>query len=86
VSLGLNNSYVEFRFNVGSGPAVIRSDHPIRIGEWHTVILSRNKKQGTGQLVRHVTKKILCIFRLLFLWTRVQCLLSPVRLPEEFKV
>jgi hypothetical protein len=46
VSLGLNNSYVEFRFDVGSGPAVIRSDHPIRIGDWHTVKLSRTRKQG----------------------------------------
>jgi hypothetical protein len=54
VSLGLNNSYVEFRFDVGSGPAVIRSDHPIRIGEWHTVKLSRTRKQGTGQVVRHM--------------------------------
>ena len=46
VSLGLNNSYVEFRFEVGSGPAIIRSSHPIRIGEWHTVKLFRNRKQG----------------------------------------
>jgi len=58
VSLGLNNSYVEFRFNVGSGPAVVRSDHPIRIGEWHTVTLSRTKKQGSGQLVKCVTQKV----------------------------
>jgi dystroglycan 1 len=48
VSLGLNNSYVEFRFDVGSGPAVIKSDRQIRIGEWHTVKLSRTRKQGTG--------------------------------------
>ena len=59
VSLGLNNSYVEFRFDVGSGPAVIRSDRPIRIGEWHTVALSRTKKEGTGQLVKCVTQKVL---------------------------
>lgn len=77
VSLGLNNSYVEFRFDVGSGPAVIRSDHPIRIGEWHTVVLSRTKKQGTGQFVKNVTQKVLnvscCV---IFMDACVQCLLS----------
>ena len=46
MSLGLNRSYVEFRFDVGSGPAVIRSANPITIGEWHTVKLNRNRKQG----------------------------------------
>ncbi|XP_021927336.1 basement membrane-specific heparan sulfate proteoglycan core protein isoform X6 [Zootermopsis nevadensis] len=47
VSLGLNNSHVEFRFDVGSGPAIIKSDRPISLGEWHTVKLSRTRKQGT---------------------------------------
>jgi hypothetical protein len=61
VSLGLNNSYVEFRFDVGSGPAVIRSDHPIRTGEWHTVILSRTKKQGAGYVMKCVTNEVPCL-------------------------
>ncbi|XP_069692113.1 basement membrane-specific heparan sulfate proteoglycan core protein isoform X26 [Periplaneta americana] len=46
MSLGLNNSYVEFRFDVGSGPAIIRSANPIRIGEWHTVELNRTRRIG----------------------------------------
>nr|CAD7392246.1 unnamed protein product [Timema cristinae] len=46
ISLGLNGSYVEFRFDVGSTPAMIRSARPIRIGEWHTVKIERNRKNG----------------------------------------
>nr|CAD7571475.1 unnamed protein product [Timema californicum] len=46
ISLGLNGSYVEFRFDVGSTPAMIRSARPIRIGEWHTVKIERNRRDG----------------------------------------
>jgi hypothetical protein len=38
--------YPEFRFDVGSGPAVIRSDRPINLGEWHSVQLSRSRADG----------------------------------------
>ncbi|KAK7791103.1 hypothetical protein R5R35_012915 [Gryllus longicercus] len=47
ISLGLNDSYVEFRFNVGSGPAIIRSHEPVMLGKWHTARLDRNRKLGT---------------------------------------
>ena len=47
ISFGLNNGYPEFRFDVGGGPAVIKSDKPIDLGKWHTVKLSRNRKNGT---------------------------------------
>lgn len=47
ISLGLNNGFPEFRFDVGAGPAVIKSDKAIELGRWHTVKLSRNKKDGT---------------------------------------
>ncbi len=43
VSFGLDQGVPEFRFNLGSGAAVIRADKPITFGEWHTVKLSRNK-------------------------------------------
>lgn len=44
ISFGLNNGFPEFRFDVGAGPAVIKSDRDIDLGKWHTVKLSRNRK------------------------------------------
>ncbi|KAK2716784.1 hypothetical protein QYM36_007057, partial [Artemia franciscana] len=46
VSFGLSYGYPEFRFDMGSGPALIRASSPIQVGKWHTVRLSRNKKDG----------------------------------------
>lgn len=46
VSLGLNNSYVEFKFDVGSGTAIIRNDRPLTLGQWHTVNVTRTRKEG----------------------------------------
>lgn len=34
------------RFNLGFEPAIIRSHQPLRLYEWHSVILSRNGKVG----------------------------------------
>ena len=45
VSLGMRDSAVEFRFDVGSGPAVIQSD-PIQLNDWHTVRVKRHRKDG----------------------------------------
>ena len=38
--------YPEFRFDVGSGPAVVRSDRQLEIGKWHKVELSRTRAHG----------------------------------------
>uniref|UniRef100_T1IKD2 Basement membrane-specific heparan sulfate proteoglycan core protein n=1 Tax=Strigamia maritima TaxID=126957 RepID=T1IKD2_STRMM len=46
LSLGLNGSYVEFRFDVGSGPAVLQSQEPVEMNAWHTVRVARNKREG----------------------------------------
>lgn len=46
ISLVLNNGYVEFRFELGSGPAIIRSDNPVEMGQWHLVKISRHHKNG----------------------------------------
>jgi hypothetical protein len=43
---GLNNAYPEFRFDVGSGPAVIRGQLPLELNRWHTVHLKRASKNG----------------------------------------
>ncbi|GAB1602266.1 basement membrane-specific heparan sulfate proteoglycan core protein-like isoform X6, partial [Argonauta hians] len=44
--LGLRGRYPEFRFNVGSGPAIIRGNKSLELNKWHTVRLKRNRKEG----------------------------------------
>lgn len=46
VSVGLTNGIVEFKFDVGAGPVVIKNDRPIRLGQWHTVNVTRRLKTG----------------------------------------
>lgn len=50
VSLGLNKGVPEFRFDVGSGMAVIRASHPIQLSQWHTIQLQRLHKDGLSAL------------------------------------
>ncbi|KAL1020675.1 hypothetical protein UPYG_G00003200 [Umbra pygmaea] len=47
ISLGLVGGRPEFRFDVGSGMATIRYPSPIKLGEFHTVVLHRNQTQGS---------------------------------------
>lgn len=46
IAFGLANGHAEFRFELGSGPAVVRSDNPLSLENWHTVRMSRNGKEG----------------------------------------
>uniref|UniRef100_A0A1B6EDX6 Basement membrane-specific heparan sulfate proteoglycan core protein n=1 Tax=Clastoptera arizonana TaxID=38151 RepID=A0A1B6EDX6_9HEMI len=46
ISFGIRNGYPEFRFDLGSGTAVISGNAPLTMDEWHTIKLSRSKKQG----------------------------------------
>ncbi|XP_071451008.1 basement membrane-specific heparan sulfate proteoglycan core protein [Hetaerina americana] len=46
VSFGLSQGHPELRFDVGSGPAIIRAPAPVTLGRWHTVKLDRNKKEA----------------------------------------
>ncbi|XP_078614874.1 agrin-like isoform X3 [Branchiostoma floridae x Branchiostoma japonicum] len=46
VSLNLKDGYLVFRFNLGKGPADIRSEDPISLNEWHEVKLDRNLRRG----------------------------------------
>jgi len=46
VCFGLNEGYPVFKFDVGSGPAVIRGNDTLPLNEWHTIKLSRNRKKG----------------------------------------
>lgn len=46
ISLVLNDGYPEFRFSCGSGPAVIRGDQRLELGQWHTIKVSRSRREG----------------------------------------
>ncbi|XP_070207543.1 basement membrane-specific heparan sulfate proteoglycan core protein-like isoform X4 [Littorina saxatilis] len=47
VCFGMRDSIPEFRFDVGSGPAIIRGQTPLEMNRWHTVHLKRQRKNGT---------------------------------------
>ncbi|EAT34127.1 AAEL013602-PA, partial [Aedes aegypti] len=44
ISLCLNMGYVEFTFDLGSGPATVRSEFPLTMGQWHTIKVSRTSR------------------------------------------
>uniref|UniRef100_A0A8C5LSG1 EGF like, fibronectin type III and laminin G domains n=1 Tax=Leptobrachium leishanense TaxID=445787 RepID=A0A8C5LSG1_9ANUR len=50
ISITLVNGHVLFRFDCGSGTAVIRSEKPITLGQWHELRLSRTAKNGILQV------------------------------------
>uniref|UniRef100_A0A8C6RB25 Agrin n=1 Tax=Nannospalax galili TaxID=1026970 RepID=A0A8C6RB25_NANGA len=47
LSLALLDGHVQFRFDTGSGPAVLTSSVPVEPGRWHHLELSRHWRQGT---------------------------------------
>ncbi|XP_055323998.1 uncharacterized protein LOC129578841 [Sitodiplosis mosellana] len=44
ISLSLNNGFVEFAFELGSGPAVVRSESPLSMEQWHIIRISRTAR------------------------------------------
>lgn len=50
ISLALINGFVEFKYNLGNGPVVIRSLDKIQLGNFHRVILKRYHKDGVLKL------------------------------------
>ncbi|CDQ81119.1 unnamed protein product [Oncorhynchus mykiss] len=46
ISLSLNDGILEFRYDLGKGPAVIRSKDKIKMGVWNTVNLERASRKG----------------------------------------
>jgi len=46
-SFGLRDGIPEFRFDVGSGAAIIKATEPVTLNEWHVAKLERVKKHGT---------------------------------------
>lgn len=50
LSLALVNGFVEFRYNLGSGPALIRSHERVQMKRFHRVVAKRYQKDGILQL------------------------------------
>ncbi|XP_055078833.1 agrin isoform X2 [Periophthalmus magnuspinnatus] len=46
ISLALNNGILEFRYDLGKGPATIRSKQPIQMNVWNTINLERSNRKG----------------------------------------
>ncbi|XP_061592745.1 agrin-like [Cololabis saira] len=46
ISLSLNNGFLEFRYDLGKGPATIRSREPIQMNVWNTIDLERSNRKG----------------------------------------
>jgi len=49
ISFGMRDRRAEFRLDVGSGPAIIKSE-PLELDTWHTVRIRRDGKDGTTAL------------------------------------
>jgi dystroglycan 1 len=47
ISLAIKDGYVVFQFDTGSEPAIIKSNELVRVGEWTTVSLERNQRDGS---------------------------------------
>ncbi|KAL7978676.1 hypothetical protein Chor_010719 [Crotalus horridus] len=46
ISLTLHNGYLEYRYDLGKGAAVIKSREPIALNSWISVSLERNTRKG----------------------------------------
>nr|XP_057941190.1 agrin isoform X4 [Doryrhamphus excisus] len=46
ISLSLNEGFLEFRYDLGKGPATIRSKEPIQLNVWNTINLERSNRKG----------------------------------------
>ncbi|KAM9331365.1 pikachurin [Gastrophryne carolinensis] len=50
ISITLVNGHVVLRFDCGSGTALIRSEKPVSLGQWHELRVSRTAKNGILQV------------------------------------
>ncbi|KAI5612251.1 agrin isoform X10 [Silurus asotus] len=46
ISLALNDGILEFRYDLGKGPAIIRSKEKLKLNVWNTVNLERANRKG----------------------------------------
>ncbi|XP_026842464.1 pikachurin [Drosophila persimilis] len=53
IALYLNDGFVEFAFDLGSGPAVVRSEYSLSMGQWHTIKISRTARLAVLKIDQH---------------------------------
>lgn len=47
VSLGLNNRFVEFRYDLGDGVTLLKSNRQVDLNKWYRVVVERNRTLGS---------------------------------------
>ncbi|XP_074063456.1 pikachurin isoform X2 [Macrotis lagotis] len=55
LSINMADGHVEFRFDCGSGTAVLRSEDPLSLGHWHELHVLRTAKNGILQVDKQRT-------------------------------
>lgn len=50
ISLALHDGYLEYRYDLGKGAAVIKSKEPIPLNTWINVLLERNARKGVMRI------------------------------------
>ncbi|XP_067329099.1 agrin isoform X4 [Anolis sagrei] len=50
ISLSLHDGYLEYRYDLGKGAAVIKSKEPIPLNTWTSVLLERNARKGVMRI------------------------------------
>ncbi|XP_062132511.1 uncharacterized protein LOC133843116 isoform X2 [Drosophila sulfurigaster albostrigata] len=53
IALYLHDGFVEFAFDLGSGPAVVRSEYSLSLGQWHTIKISRTARLAVLKIDQH---------------------------------
>ncbi|XP_023271432.1 basement membrane-specific heparan sulfate proteoglycan core protein [Seriola lalandi dorsalis] len=46
VAISMVDGHVEFRYELGTGQAILLSAEPVSLGQWHRVVAERNKRAG----------------------------------------
>uniref|UniRef100_A0A8C4GJP6 Heparan sulfate proteoglycan 2 n=1 Tax=Dicentrarchus labrax TaxID=13489 RepID=A0A8C4GJP6_DICLA len=46
VAISMVEGHVEFRYELGTGQAILLSSEPVSLGQWHRVVAERNKRSG----------------------------------------
>ncbi|XP_051914453.1 basement membrane-specific heparan sulfate proteoglycan core protein isoform X3 [Hippocampus zosterae] len=46
VAISMADGHVEFKYELGTGQAILRSPQPVSLGQWHRVVAERIKRDG----------------------------------------
>lgn len=44
ILLGIHKGFLEFRFELGDGVTILRSNQPVSMNEWHRLVIERNRQ------------------------------------------